>query len=54
MNMGYYWAHSMVQWEHDLKVWFVSRRGTEALGQKIYHSLDEVPEKIDYAIIAVG
>lgn len=53
MNMGYYWAHSMVQWEHDLKVWFVSRRGTEALGQKIYHSLDEVPEKIDYAIIAV-
>lgn len=53
MNMGYYWAHSMLQWKHDLKVWLVSRRGTEALGQKIYHSLDEVPEKIDYAIIAI-
>ncbi|MHA1929924.1 MAG: CoA-binding protein, partial [Candidatus Thorarchaeota archaeon] len=53
MKMGYYWAHSMLQWDHDLKVWLVSRSGTEALGQKIYHNLDEVPEKIDYAIIAV-
>ena len=25
-KLGYYWAHSMLQWEHDLKVWLVSRR----------------------------
>ncbi|MFX1604775.1 MAG: CoA-binding protein [Promethearchaeota archaeon] len=52
-SMGYYWAHSMLQWEHDLGVWFVSKRGGEVLGQKILVSLDEIPEKIDYAILRV-
>ncbi|MGD9397455.1 MAG: CoA-binding protein [Candidatus Thorarchaeota archaeon] len=52
-SMGYYWAHSMMQWEHDLRVWLVSRRGGEVLGHKILASVDEIPEKIDYAIIRV-
>ncbi|MFW9892664.1 MAG: CoA-binding protein [Candidatus Thorarchaeota archaeon] len=52
-SMGYYWAHSMLQWEHDLKVWFVSRRGGEVLGHTILSSIEEIPGKIDYAIIRV-
>jgi acyl-CoA synthetase (NDP forming) len=52
-KLGYYWVHSMLQWSHNLKVWLVSLRGGEVLGHKIYTSLSEVPEKIDYAIIAV-
>ncbi|MHA2371736.1 MAG: CoA-binding protein [Candidatus Thorarchaeota archaeon] len=52
-NMGYYWAHCMLQWDHDLRVWLVSRKTGEALGQKIYGSLSELPEKIDYVIVAV-
>ncbi len=52
-SMGYYWAHSMLQWEHDLKVWFVSKRGGEVLGHKILTSIEEIPESIDYAIIRV-
>jgi acetyl-CoA synthetase (ADP-forming) len=52
-KLGYYWVHSMLQWKHGLKIWLVSIRGGEALGHKIYTSLSEVPEKIDYAIIAV-
>ncbi len=52
-SMGYYWAHSMLQWEHDLKVWFVSRRGGEVLGHKILTSIEDIPENIDYAIIRV-
>ncbi|TFF91720.1 hypothetical protein EU546_08255 [Candidatus Thorarchaeota archaeon] len=53
MKMGYYWAHSMLQWDHDLKVWLVSKREGEALGHKIYPSVKAIPEKIDYAIIRV-
>jgi acetyl-CoA synthetase (ADP-forming) len=52
-KLGYYWVHSMLQWEHDLKVWLVSLRGGEVMGHKIYTSLNDVPEKIDFAIIAV-
>jgi acetyl-CoA synthetase (ADP-forming) len=52
-KLGYYWVHSMLQWEHDLKVWLVSLRGGEVMGHKIYPSLNDVPEKIDFAIIAV-
>ncbi|MHA3963117.1 MAG: CoA-binding protein [Candidatus Thorarchaeota archaeon SMTZ1-45] len=52
-SMGYYWAHSMLQWEHDLRVWFVSRSGGEVLGHKILTSVEDIPEKIDYAIIRV-
>ena len=52
-TLGYYWVNSMLQWEHDLKVWLVSRREGEILGHKMYKSLTEVPERIDYAIIAV-
>ncbi|MHA1288616.1 MAG: CoA-binding protein, partial [Candidatus Thorarchaeota archaeon] len=52
-KLGYYWAHSMLQWESDLNVWLVSHRGGEVLGHKIHQSFDEIPEKIDYAIIAV-
>ncbi len=52
-TLGYYWVHSMLQWEHDLRVWLVSRREGEMLGHKIYKSLTEVPDRIDYAIIAV-
>jgi len=52
-SMGYYWAHSMLQWEHDLRLWFVSRRGGEILGHKILANIDDIPEPIDYAIIRV-
>ncbi|NWF95228.1 MAG: CoA-binding protein [Candidatus Thorarchaeota archaeon] len=52
-NMGYYWAHSMLQWQHDLRVWLVSRNGGEVLGHRILVSVEEIPEPIDYAIIAV-
>jgi acyl-CoA synthetase (NDP forming) len=52
-SMGYYWAHSMLQWEHDLRLWFVSRRGGEVLGYEILASVNDIPEKIDYAIIRV-
>jgi acyl-CoA synthetase (NDP forming) len=52
-RMGYYWIHSMIQWPHDLKLWLVSKGEQEALGRKVYQSLSEVPEKIDYAIISV-
>jgi acetyl-CoA synthetase (ADP-forming) len=52
-KLGYYWVHSMLQWKHDLKVWLVSLRGGEVLGHKIYTNLHEVPERIDFAVIAV-
>jgi len=52
-KLGYYWAHSMLQWKHDLEVWLVSHSGGEVLGHKIYSSFDEIPDKIDYVIIAV-
>ncbi|MGQ4912400.1 MAG: CoA-binding protein [Candidatus Thorarchaeota archaeon] len=52
-NLGYYWAHSMLQWDHDLKVWLVSRKGGEVRGHTILRSVDDIPGKIDYAIIAI-
>ncbi|MHA2024867.1 MAG: CoA-binding protein [Candidatus Thorarchaeota archaeon] len=53
VQMGYYWVHSMTQWEHDLDLYLVSKKGGDALGRKIYTSLSELPKKIDYAIVAV-
>jgi acyl-CoA synthetase (NDP forming) len=52
-NFGYYWVHSLAEWKHNLTVWFVSRSGGEVLGHKILTSIDEIPGKIDYAIIRV-
>jgi acetyltransferase len=52
-KLGYYWAHSMLQWDHNLDVWLVSHKGGEVLGHKIHESFDEAPNNIDYAIIAV-
>ncbi len=52
-KMGYYWPHSMLQWDHDLKVWLVSKSGEEVLGHKIYRSLLDIPEPVDYVILAV-
>ncbi len=52
-KMGYYWAHSMLQWDHGLNVWLVSRSGGEVLGKTILKDISEIPETIDYAIIAV-
>jgi acyl-CoA synthetase (NDP forming) len=52
-SMGYYWAHSMLQWEHDLRVWLVSKREGEVLNHKILTRIEDIPEKIDYAIIRV-
>lgn len=52
-KLGYYWVHSMLQWKHDLSVWLVSKKEGEVLGHKVYQSVEEIPEKIDYAIIAV-
>lgn len=52
-KLGYYWVHSMLQWEHDLDIWLVSKSGGEALGRTILTDLDEIPGQIDYAIIAV-
>lgn len=52
-SMGYYWAYAMMQWDHDLKIWLVSPRGGEVLGHKILTSMDEITEKVDYAIIRV-
>ncbi|TFG09290.1 hypothetical protein EU538_05630 [Candidatus Thorarchaeota archaeon] len=53
VKMGYYWAHSMLQWDHDFKVWLVSKSEGEALGHKIYPSVNAIPENIDYAIVRV-
>ncbi|MCK5301704.1 MAG: CoA-binding protein, partial [Candidatus Thorarchaeota archaeon] len=36
-----------------LKVWLVSRSGEEVLGHKIYRNLLDIPEPVDYVIIAV-
>lgn len=52
-KLGYYWAHSMLQWEHDLEVWLVSHSGGEVLGHRIHQNMDEIPDTLDYAIIAV-
>ncbi|MGY5870810.1 MAG: CoA-binding protein [Candidatus Thorarchaeota archaeon] len=52
-KLGYYWAHSMLQWQHDLNVYLVSHREGEVLGNKIIQSFDEIPGDLDYAIIAV-
>jgi len=52
-SMGHYWPHSMLQWPHDLKIWFVSKREGEALGRKLYQSVADIPESIDFAIIRV-
>ena len=52
-QMGYYWPHSMLQWDHNLKVWLVSKSGEEVLGHKIYRSLLDIPESVDYVILAV-
>jgi acetyltransferase len=52
-SMGYYWVHSMMQWEHDLKMWFISPRGGEVLGHEILTNMDEIPENVDYAIVRV-
>ena len=52
-NLGYYWAHSMLQWDHDLKVWLVSRKGGEVLGHTIHQTLDDIEGDIDYAILAI-
>jgi acyl-CoA synthetase (NDP forming) len=52
-SFGYYWVYSMLQWDHNLRVWFVSRSGGEVLGHKIFTNIEEIPEKIDYAIIRV-
>ena len=52
-KLGYYWVHSMLQWDHDLDVHLVSIKGGEVMGRRIYTSLRDVPTKIDYAIIAV-
>ncbi|TFG11725.1 hypothetical protein EU537_11565 [Candidatus Thorarchaeota archaeon] len=52
-KLGYYWAHSMLQWNHDLNVWLVSRSAGNVLGHEILIDLNDVPEPIDYAIVAV-
>ncbi|MFX1264613.1 MAG: CoA-binding protein [Promethearchaeota archaeon] len=52
-SMGHYWPHSMLQWPHNLKLWFVSRREGEALGHKLYQSVSDIPEDIDFAIVRV-
>lgn len=52
-SMGHYWPHSMLQWPHNLKLWFVSRRQGEALGHRLYQSVGDIPETIDFAIIRV-
>lgn len=52
-KLGYYWVHSMLQWEHDLEVHLVSIKGGQVLGHEIHTDLDSIPGRIDYAIIAV-
>ena len=52
-KLGYYWVHSMLQWDHDIDVWLVSHKAGEVLGHTIHQSFDDIPKKIDYAIIAV-
>ncbi|MHA1907392.1 MAG: CoA-binding protein [Candidatus Thorarchaeota archaeon] len=53
MNLGYYWAHSMLQWDHDLNVYLVSRSGGNVLGHDVLTDVNQIPTEIDYAIIAV-
>lgn len=52
-KLGYYWVYSMLQWKHDLDVWLLSKNSGEVLGKQIYTDLEQIPEPIDYAIIAV-
>ena len=52
-SMGYYWPHSMLQWEHDLSVHLVSLSGGEVLGKPVYKRVLDIPDEIDYAIVAV-
>ncbi len=52
-KLGYYWVHSMLQWDHELDVHLVSVKGGEVMGRRILESLEEVPGSIDYAIVAV-
>ncbi|MFX1483950.1 MAG: CoA-binding protein, partial [Promethearchaeota archaeon] len=52
-SLGYFWVHCMTQWNHNLKLWLVSKREGEALGRKIYTSVLDIPEQFDFAIIAV-
>jgi acyl-CoA synthetase (NDP forming) len=52
-NLGYYWAHSMLQWNHNLDVHLISLKPGEVLGKTIHPSLDDIQGTIDYAIIAV-
>jgi acyl-CoA synthetase (NDP forming) len=52
-NLGYYWAHSMLQWNHNLEVHLISLKPGEVLGKNIHPSLEEIQGTIDYAIIAV-
>ncbi|MFW9849813.1 MAG: CoA-binding protein [Candidatus Thorarchaeota archaeon] len=53
MKLGYYWAHSMLQWDHSLNVYLVSKSGGEFLGREIFTDLKQIPTNIDYAIIRV-
>ncbi|MHA2424113.1 MAG: CoA-binding protein [Candidatus Thorarchaeota archaeon] len=53
MKLGYYWAHSMLQWDHDLNVYLISRSGGNVLGHEILTDIKMIPTDIDYAIIAV-
>ena len=43
----------MLQWDHELDVWLVSRSEGKVLGKSIVSDLSEIPKDIDYAIIAV-
>jgi acyl-CoA synthetase (NDP forming) len=52
-KLGYYWVYSMLQWEHDLDVWLISKSGGKVLGRQIHTDLQQIPGNIDYAIIAV-
>ncbi len=52
-KLGYYWAHSMLQWKHDLDIWLVSKSGGEVLGKTILEDVSLIPTDIDYAILAV-
>ncbi|MFW9954286.1 MAG: CoA-binding protein [Candidatus Thorarchaeota archaeon] len=52
-NMGFYWAHSMSEWEHDIDLWFVALRGGQVLGREVITDLSQIPKDIDYAIISV-
>ncbi len=52
-KIGYTLFKNIKESEYDGKVYPVNPKGGEVLGDKIYRSIDEIPDQIDLAVIVV-